>query len=126
MTDAADAEWTVARHLADKPDFAIALYHRFIEMVEAVGPFTYAVSKSTITLKGKRRGFAGAHPVQSGLRGYFDLQRVVSDARISSSAPFSNRLFVHYFRIESADQLDHRFAEWLREAYAVGNGAHIR
>jgi hypothetical protein len=60
-----DSEWTVERHLLGKPPEVIALYHRFIELAEACGPFTYAVAKSAITLKGTRRGFAGAVP---GLR----------------------------------------------------------
>ncbi|MGK3954548.1 DUF5655 domain-containing protein [Microbacterium sp. I2] len=125
MTGAAD-EWTIARHLADQPEFAVELYHRFIEMVESIGPFTYAVSKTTITVKGERRGFAGPRPYRSGLRGYFDLQREVTDPRIISVSPYTQRLFVHQYRVASMDDLDEEFAGWLQEAYVVGNGAHLR
>ena len=59
------------RHQAEGP---IRLYQRFVELVEARGPFTYAVSKTMITFKGKRRGFAGALPTRRGLSGYLDLQ----------------------------------------------------
>lgn len=121
-----DDEWTIERHLAGQPEFAVDLFHRFIAQVEAIGPFTYAVSKTTITLKGVRRGFAGARPFAGGLRGYFDLQREVSDPRIVSVAPYTKRLFVHQFRVASAAQLDDEFAGWLTEAYAVGAGAHLR
>ena len=55
----ADDEWTVERHLRDKPAHVVALYHRFIELAEACGPFTYAVAKTAVSLKGTRRGFAG-------------------------------------------------------------------
>jgi hypothetical protein len=126
MTDAGADEWTVARHIADQPALAVDLYDRFIAMVEDIGPFTYAVSKTTITLKGTRRGFAGARPDRSGLRGYLDLQREVHDPRITSASPYTKRLFVHHFRISSPDELDGEFAGWLREAYAVGSGAHLR
>lgn len=119
-------EWTVERHLAGQLTFAVELYHRFIEIVEGIGPFTYAVAKTTITLKGERRGFAGARPYRLGLRGYFDLQREVHDARIASVAPYTKRLFVHHFRIATADELDEEFTGWMREAYAVGGGAHVR
>ncbi|GAA5189678.1 hypothetical protein GCM10023322_42990 [Rugosimonospora acidiphila] len=112
-------------HLAGQPASSVALYRRFIEMVEACGPFSYAVSKSTITLKGTRRGFAGGKPTGRGLAAYLDLQRVVTDPRIISSAPYTNRLFVHQIRITSADQLDEEFMGWVREAYAVGQGAHM-
>lgn len=118
-------EWTIEQHLAGQPEFAVDLFHRFIAMVEAIGPFTYAVSKSTITLKGTRRGFAGARPFSGGLRGYFDLQREVSDPRIRSVAPYTKRLFVHHFQVASAQELDDTFSGWLEEAYAVGEGAHL-
>lgn len=117
--------WTVERHLADQPAFAADLFHRFIAMVEDAGPFTYSVSKSSVTLKGVRRGFAGARPSPRGLRGYFDLQREVRDRRITSVSPYTRRLFVHHFQVAAPEELDDEFAGWLREAYAVGAGAHL-
>lgn len=121
-----DGVWTVARHLEGHPAFAVDLYTAFIQMVESLGPFTYSVSKTSITLKGTRRGFAGARPVATGLRGYFDLQREVRDRRITSASPYTSRLVVHHFRIETPSELDDEFLGWLREAYAVGNGEHLR
>jgi hypothetical protein len=120
-----DNEWTVQRHLQGKRPEVIALYHRFIELAQACGPFTYAVSRSAITLKGTRRGFAGAIPGERALRGYLDMMRLVRDARITRSAPYTRRLYVHHFRIDSPGQLDEQFAGWLREAYQVGAGAHL-
>jgi hypothetical protein len=125
MAATPDTNWTIGRHLAGQPEFAVRLFDEFIAMVEEIGPFTYAVSKTSITLKGTRRGFTGVRPYRSGLRGYFDLQREVEDARIISAAPYTSRLFVHHFRIASSDQLDDEFGGWLREAYAVGQGAHL-
>jgi len=117
--------WTIDRHVAGQPDFAVDLYRRFIDVVEAIGPFTYSVGKTTITLKGQRRGFAGARPTPAGLRGYFDVQRVIEDPRIMRVSPYTKRLFVHQFRLYTADELDDTFAGWLAEAYAVGAGAHL-
>ena len=122
MTDAA---WTVERHLLGRPPEIIALYHRFIELASACGPFTYSVSKSAITLAGTRRGFAGAKPGNNALRGYLDLQREVADPRITRSSPYTRRLYVHQFRIAAPGELDEEFAGWLREAYQVGAGAHL-
>jgi hypothetical protein len=119
------SEWTVARHLAGKPREVVALYGRFIDLVAACGPFTLTVSKTAITLKGTRRGFAGAKPKQHALDGYLDLQRAVQDPRFRRSSPYTKRLFVHQFRITTPDQLDGTFAEWIRDAYAVGAGAHL-
>jgi hypothetical protein len=32
------------------------------------------------------------------------------------------KLSVHHFVLERPDQLDHEFAEWIRESHAVGRG----
>jgi hypothetical protein len=115
----------VADHLQGKPAESVALYERFVRLVAACGPFTYAVAKTTITFKGNRRGFAGARPTEAGLAGYLDLQRRVDDPRIGSATPYTKRLFVHRFRITDAAQLDDEFAGWIREAYHVGQGGHL-
>ena len=112
-------------HLAGQPESSVELYRQFVRLVEACGPFSYAVSKTSITFKGSRRGFAGARPDASGLRGYLDMQRAVHDPRISSVSPYTKRLFVHHFRIHSAEEMDEEFAGWIREAYAVGAGEHL-
>ena len=121
----ADDEWTVERHLRDKPAHVVALYHRFIELAEACGPFTYAVAKTAVSLKGTRRGFAGAVLTMSSLDGHFDLQRQLSDPRIRCASPYTRRLYVHHFRVRSLDELDDEFGRWIAEAYAVGQGAHL-
>jgi hypothetical protein len=117
--------WTVEDHLRGKPPVPVALYLRFVQLVAACGPFTYAVAKTSITFKGARRGFAGAKPTMRGLAAYMDLQRVVEDPRVISWSPYTKRLFVHQIRLTSLDQLDDEFAGWIAEAYAVGAGAHL-
>lgn len=118
--------WTVEDHLVGKPDDIVALYERFITLVQGCGPFSYRVTKTAISLKGTRRGFAGAKPTQRSLDGYLDLQRQLRDPRIKRASAYTKRLFVHQFRVTSLDQLDGEFAGWLREAYDVGAGAHMR
>jgi Domain of unknown function (DUF5655) len=118
--------WTVEDHLRGKPPAVIALYQRFVELVQACGPFEYSVAKTAITFKGSRRGFAGAKPTSRSLDGYLDLQRHVEDPRIRQAAPYTKRLFVHQFRVSAVDQLDDEFAGWVREAYEVGQGGHLR
>jgi hypothetical protein len=118
-------EWTVEDHLGDKPAAVVALYRRFVELVEACGPVEYAVSKTAITFKGSRRGFAGAKPRTHSLDGYLDLQRRVEDPRIRRASPYTKRLVVHQFRVSAPEQLDEEFAGWVREAYQVGQGGHL-
>ena len=103
----------------------MALYRRFVEMLAECGPFSYSVTKTTITFKGGRRGFAGARPTRRGLSVYLDLQRVIEDRRVISAAPYTRRLFVHQIRLTAPEDLDEGFRGWVREAYAVGQGAHL-
>ena len=117
--------WTVEDHLRDQPERSVELYHRLVALLDALGPYSVSVAKTAITFKGTRRGFAGARPDKRGLTGYFDLQRAVTDARVTRVSPYTAKLFVHHYRITEAGQLDDVFAGWLAEAYAVGNGAHV-
>ncbi len=121
----ADRTWTVEDHLAGKPDSVRDLYRRFIELLEACGPFSYSVTKTGISFKGSRRGFVGAQPTQRSLDGYLDLQREVHDPRIQRASPYTKRLFVHHFRLQDLSELDDEFAGWLCEAYQVGAGKHL-
>jgi Domain of unknown function (DUF5655) len=118
-------EWTVERHLEGKPPEMVSLFHIFCELVGRCGPYSLSVAKTTITLKGSRRGFAGARPTTRGLVVYLDLQRMVEDPRIRSVAPYTKRLFVHHLRITERSQMNEEFAGWVAEAYAVGQGAHL-
>lgn len=118
--------WTVEDHLRNKPEASVALFHRFVDLLSSIGPFLYSPSKTTVTFKGSRRGFAGARPDRRGLVGYLDLQRIVEDPRITSVSPYTAKLFTHHFRINALEQLDETFLGWLREAHAVGEGAHVR
>ena len=120
-----DHDWVVEDNLRGKPPASVELYRRFVQLMQDCGPFSYAVSKTTITFKGSRRGFAGARPTMNGLAGYLDLQRIVEDPRITSVAPYTQRLFVHHFRIADRDQVDAEFAGWIRQAYDVGQGGHL-
>ena len=122
-----DAEtWTIEDHLSGKPDEIVALYRRFIALAEMCGPFSCHVTKTAITLKGTRRGFAGLKPTMRSLDGYLDLRRELRDPRILRVSPYTKRLFVHQFRVISPYQLDNEFADWIHEAYAVGGGAHLQ
>ena len=122
----ADRIWTVDDHLRGMPPEHVDLYRDVEEAIRACGPVELSVSKTTITFKGARRGFAGARPTVRGVQGYLDLMRPLEgDRRIRRSTPYTARLFVNQFRITSASELDDTFRGWIAEAYAVGQGAHL-
>jgi hypothetical protein len=117
-------EWSVERHLADKPKAVVDLYKRFVQLLTACGPHTLSITKTAIAFKGSHRGFAGARPRNTSLDGFLDLQRKVQDERFLRVSPYTKRLYVHQFRIISAEQLDESFSALMEEAYQVGCGAH--
>lgn len=115
------------RHMENGTPNSRALYSRFVELLDKIGSYTTHPAKSTITFKGTRRGFCGAHPKKDNLMGYFDLMRPLeADPRIRSVSPYTKKLFVHQFRIASLEEMDETFQGWLQEAYRVGQGDHIK
>ena len=122
-----DRVWTVEDHLQGQDPRSVALFRAVERAIRACGPVEVSVSRTTITFRGTRRGFAGARPTRQGVRGYLDLTRPVEDdPRILSVAPYTQRLFVHQYRLTAPDQLDETFRALLREAWDVGQGAHLR
>src|SRR5690625_545105 len=109
--------WTEDDHLRDKPEEFIALYRHVRALIEGFGDVTASVSKTTITVKGSRRGFASARPTRTGVQGYCDLTRSlgIGDRRIRNVEPYQRNLH-HYHLADDAD-LDETFTGWLREAY---------
>ena len=126
MSSEVKVVWTVEDHLEGQPEFAVELYEQFVNTLRELGPFITTVTKTTITFNGSRRGFAGARPTKRGLQGYLDLQRQLVDPRIRRANPYTKRLFVNHFRLTSLADIDSDFCLWVQEAYAVGNGAHLR
>jgi hypothetical protein len=89
---AEDGTWSVDDHLRDAKPEHVALFWRIEKLILGCGEVTLSVSKTTITFKGRRRGFAGARPTAHGVRGYLDLTRsLAGDPRIKSSAPYTMR-----------------------------------
>ena len=118
-------EYTIEQHFTGVGPDVLALYERLIEIVEGCGPFSYAVSKTAITFKGTRRGFAGTKLRRKYLGGYLDVTPEIDDPRIVRVEPYTKRLFFHTWRVDRLDQMDDEFERWISEAYAVGNGAHL-
>lgn len=122
-----DHPWTVEDHLRDADPAGVALYRDVEAFLLAMDDVTVSVSKTTITFKGLRRGFAGARPAGASVRGYLDLMRAVGgDPRITNTSPYTKRLWVHQYRLRSPDDLDETFRGWLAEAHRVGQGDHLR
>src|SRR4051794_4560389 len=118
--------WTVEDHLRDADPAHVALYREVEALILGQGEVSVSVSKTTITFKGSRRGFAGARPTARGVQGYLDLMRPLPmEHRITGISPYTRRLFVHRYVLRTPDDLDATFAGWVHEAFRVGEGDHL-
>lgn len=118
-------QWSVGDHLRNAPPEYVELYRLIEDYLLVLDGVTVSVSKTTITFKGRRRGFAGARPTLHGVRGYLDLTRQLdSDPRIRGVTPYTKRLYVHQYLVSSEAEFDETFRSWLHEAWRVGEGDH--
>lgn len=118
--------WTVEDHLVDAPAEHVRLYRAVEGYLMGLDGVTVSVTKTTITFKGRRRGFAGAHPTRRGVVGYLDLMRTLpADPRIRGVIPYTKKLFVHQYLLTSEADLDDTFRGWLHDAWRVGEGDHL-
>jgi hypothetical protein len=118
--------WTVEDHLKGKDDEVRRLYDAFESLVKACGPAEQSVTKTAIVFKGRARVFAGVTPRRRSLTGFLDLIEQAREKPFTRSSPYTARLWVNRFVIESPDDLNDRFAARVAQARAVGDGAHRR
>lgn len=126
------SKWPVASqdsdfdpYLTGRPATSAALFRRFIEMARACGPVTFELQNEPVVLCGTRRIFAAITATDRGLTGHLNLPRELKDRRIRKVDPLTRRLFMNRFLVTSSTDLDETFAQWLREAWDVGAGAHL-
>jgi hypothetical protein len=117
--------YTIKAHLANKDATIVSLYERFVQLIESCAKFEYVVGKDGIAFKGKRRNFAVAKPKARSLDGVLVLARRLKDPRIHTIEPYTKQLYGNRFRVTAPDQLNQEFANWVSEAYQVGQGQHL-
>jgi hypothetical protein len=101
------------------------MFGRFIDLARAAGLVIFELQSSPVVLRGTRRIFASARIVDAGLAGHVNLTRHVTDRRIRKTEAFTRTLVFNACLITSMSNLDDRFGQWLTEARAVGDGAHL-
>ena len=122
-----EQQWSIEDHLRDAPRGHVELYRLIESYLLSLDGVTVSVSKTTITFKGRRRGFASARPSRRGVQGYLDLTRALDvDPRIRTVTPYTKRLYVHQYLVSSEAEVDDTFRSWLHEAWRVGEGDHLK
>ncbi len=116
---------TLREHLAGKSPEVIAIYRRFARLVRTCRPVKIVPEKTRIAFQ-VRMSFAAVMLKKRWLDGHVVLAQRLEDPRFRAIQTISPGNHVHRFRIETADQLDDRVGQWLREAYAVGEQRRVR
>jgi hypothetical protein len=114
-----------ASYLDGRPEASVGMFGRFIDLARAAGPVIFELQSGLVVLRGTRRIFASVRVVDAGLAGHLNVTRHISDRRIRKTEEFTRSLVFNAYRITSMSDLDDMFGQWLTEARAVGDGAHM-
>jgi hypothetical protein len=94
------------------------IYEKILEMAEGFGPVVIEPKKTSIHLKNKS-AFGGVHPKKKCVEFNVVLSRRTDDDRIKKIERVSANRFHHYFRFESASQIDESFIQLMKESYSL-------
>jgi hypothetical protein len=102
----------------------LALFNRFAELVQSVGPVTIIPQKTRVVFQVRVR-FAGAVPRKSALLCTFGFARRVESPRFEKIEKYAPKWYGHTIRVASESEFDAEFMDWIRESYAVGEQKHL-
>jgi hypothetical protein len=111
-------------HFRGKPPEIRAIFDAFVAAVQACGLVRVLPEKTRIAFQ-VRMSFAQATPRARWIDAHVVLARRLEHERFRRIETISARNHVHHFRLTSVAEVDEQLAEWLREAYAVGEQRHL-
>jgi len=85
----------------------------------------FELQNGPVVLRGTRRIFASVRIVNAGLAGHINVARHITDWRIRKTETLTASLVFHAYLLTEMSDLDDTFGQWLAEARAVGDGAHL-
>lgn len=74
----------------------------------------YLKGKNNLTVVKK---FLAALPKKDGLEVRFALDRKLNSSRLKQCVPLSSKVFKNCFDINSKEELDNDFIDWLKQSY---------
>jgi len=116
--------YPLEKHFEGKSPEVIALYHHYVGLIEKFGPVTVEPKKTGISFLVRVR-FAGAVLRKKWLEARLWLKHPVEHPRLRQVEKITARDFIHYFRIESVEDMDESFVSFLRGSYALGIQEHL-
>ncbi|MET0780749.1 MAG: DUF5655 domain-containing protein [Microbacterium sp.] len=113
------------RHFGSSSPAVRAIFERIVDVLNGIGPFTVLPEKTRIAFH-VRMSFAAVMPRRNWLTGHLVLDRRIESPRFTRIETYSPRNILHAFRLLSPDEVDSEFAQWLADAYRVGEQRHLR
>ena len=111
-------------HFVGREPIVRELFALVLATVHSIGPVIVLPEKTRIAFQ-VRMSFAQVTPRRHWLDGHVVLARRLDHPRFRKVETFSPRNHLHAFRLEHPSDVDTTFADWMREAYAVGEQRHI-
>lgn len=102
-----------------------AIFDRFLDVIEKVGPVTVIPQKTRIAIQAKVR-FAGCITRKKWLLANLWMTRRVDHSRLRRTEIYGPGSFGHQFRFDSPGEIDPRFRSFVKESYAVGMRKHLK
>jgi hypothetical protein len=124
QTHTCESLGSIDAHFEKKPPEIRALFDRFADVLQQLGPVSILAEKTRIAFH-VRMSFAVAMPRQRWLDGHLVLARRVESPRFRRVETFSPRNHLHAFRLTGLGDFDGEFRDWMAEAYAVGAQQHL-
>ncbi|HEX5704955.1 MAG TPA: DUF5655 domain-containing protein [Pyrinomonadaceae bacterium] len=112
-------------HFTGKSKSVRELFDKLAGLIEKCGPVKVLPEKTRIAFQ-VRMSFIAVQVRRDYLIGHFVFGRRIENPRFVRIQTFSPRNHLHAFRINTLSDLDEEFANWIREAYAVGQQKHLR
>jgi hypothetical protein len=101
------------------------LFQEFARLVHKCGAVHMITQKTRVVFQARMR-FAGVMPRKSYLICHFILPRRIESDRFYKIETFTPRCHAHYLRVSEPSDLNGEVAQWLKEAYEVGQQLHLR
>ena len=111
-------------HFVGKSEVVREMFDALTSIIERCGPVKILPEKTRIAFQ-VRMSFIAVQVRRDYLTGHFVFARRLEHTRFARVETFSPRNHLHAFRLDNLSQLDDEFAEWVREAYAVGEQKHL-
>ena len=113
----------IAEYTAGKRPEAVALMHRFRDLVLALGDVEERAHKSEVAWA-RKRVFAAAFILSNRPEVAINLLRTVSHPNLRQAFPTTSRVITYRIYFTQPQEIDEEIAAWVKEAWeTVGPGA---